>query len=96
MRQKSGADDSYFERARARELEELERRRARYLGDRPRVDPAGRSAILVDDGLAIGATMKAALIAMKRQGAVQVIVAIPWRRNTRLPILADKLTTSPA
>lgn len=77
VRQKSGADDSYIERARARELEELERRRARYLGDRTRVDPAGRSAILVDDGLATGATMKAALIAMKLQGAVQVIVAIP-------------------
>ena len=41
VRQKSGADDSYIERARARELEELERRRARYLGDRPRVDPRG-------------------------------------------------------
>ena len=41
------------------------------------VDPAGHTAIIVDDGLATGATMKAALIAMKRQGAAKVCVAVP-------------------
>ena len=77
VRRRSGADDVFLERARARELAELERRRSLYLGDRAQVDPAGRTAIVVDDGLATGATMKAALIAMKRQGAAKVCVAVP-------------------
>lgn len=77
VRRHSGADAAYLERARAHELAELERRRARYLGGHAQADPAGRTAILVDDGLATGATMKAALIAMKRQGAAKVCVAVP-------------------
>ena len=77
VRRISGVDDVYLERARQRELVELERRRTRYLGDRPRLDPAGCTAIVVDDGLATGATAKAALIAIKRQGAAKVVLAIP-------------------
>jgi erythromycin esterase-like protein/predicted phosphoribosyltransferase/dienelactone hydrolase len=77
VRRISGVDDAYLERARQRELVELERRRARYLGDRPRLDPAGCTAIIVDDGLATGATAKAALIAVKRQGAARTVLAIP-------------------
>ena len=72
-----GAEDLYLERARQRELAELERRRSRYLGDRPRIDPTGCTAIVVDDGLATGATAKAALIALKRQGAAKIVLAIP-------------------
>lgn len=77
VRQASGADDAYIERSRTRELAEMERRRALYLGKRRRIDPAGRTAILVDDGLATGATMKAALAAMRRQGAARIVVAVP-------------------
>ncbi len=77
VRRRSGADDIFLERARERELVELERRRVRYLGNRKQVNAAGHTAIIVDDGLATGATMKAAIIAMKRQGADKVCVAIP-------------------
>ena len=77
IRRISSADDSYLERARQRELVELERRRTRYLGDRPRLDPMGRTAIVVDDGIATGATAKAALIAIKWQGAAKTVLAIP-------------------
>lgn len=77
VRLASGADDVYLERARQRELAELERRRALYLGDRARVEPMGHTAIVVDDGLATGATAKAALIAMRGQGAANIILAIP-------------------
>ena len=73
----SGADEAYVERVRARELVELDRRRAIYLGDRPMVDPAGRTAIIVDDGLATGATMKAALIAIRHQNAARIVIAVP-------------------
>ncbi|WP_331284489.1 phosphoribosyltransferase [Hoeflea alexandrii] len=73
----SGADEAYVERARTRELAEMERRRTLYLGRHPRIEPAGRTVILVDDGMATGATMKAALAAVRRQGADRIVVAIP-------------------
>lgn len=77
VQRRSGANDIFLERARARELAEIERRRSHYLGGRAQVDPTGCTAIVVDDGLATGATMKAALIATKRQGAAKVCVAVP-------------------
>jgi putative phosphoribosyl transferase len=73
----TGADDAYLERMRQAELREIERRRRLYLGGRPRVDPAGRSAIVVDDGLATGATAKAALLAIRQQGAARTVLALP-------------------
>lgn len=73
----TGADDRYLAQARRRELAEIERRRTIYLGARPRVDPAGRTVIVVDDGLATGATAKAALAAVKAQGAVRTVLAVP-------------------
>lgn len=88
----SGADEAYVERARTRELAEMERRRTLYLGGRPRIDPAGRTVILVDDGLATGATMKAALAAVRRQGAARIVVAIPVAPEetvSELAVLAD-------
>lgn len=77
VRAATGADDTYLERARQRELAELERRRALYLGNRAQLEPTGHTAIVVDDGLATGATAKAALIAIKRQGAARIVLAIP-------------------
>lgn len=77
VRQLSGASDAYIARAHAEQRAELERRRARYLGTRTRENPAGRTAIVVDDGLATGATMKAALRALKDRGARRIIVALP-------------------
>ncbi|PTQ72029.1 erythromycin esterase family protein [Celeribacter persicus] len=77
VRQSSHADASYLERMRAQELKELERRRARYLGDRKQIAAKGRTAILVDDGLATGASMKAALLGLQKQGAARVVIAVP-------------------
>ena len=56
---------------------ELERREHAYRGSRPPVALASRRVVLVDDGLATGATMKAALAAVRAQGAADVVVAIP-------------------
>ena len=89
VRRQSGADDAFIERARNRELAELERRRTRYLAGRPPVAPTGRTAIIVDDGLATGATMKAALIAIRRQGAAKVCVAVPVAPEEALEDIAE-------
>ena len=66
-----------LEAMKAREMTELQRRRAVYLGDRPRVAIGGRPVIVVDDGLATGATMLAAVHAIRRQAPARVVVAVP-------------------
>jgi putative phosphoribosyl transferase len=63
--------------ATARECTEIARRRALYLGGRAPLSAAGRVAIVVDDGLATGATARAALRALKRQKPSRLILAIP-------------------
>lgn len=73
----TGAGETWLENARARELREIERRRQLYGSERPRLDPSGRTAVVVDDGLATGASAKAALHALKRQGAARVVLAVP-------------------
>ncbi len=73
----TGATPTFLKTARERELAEIERRRSLYVGRRPHVSPLGRSAIVVDDGLATGATAKAALQALRRRGAAKVILAVP-------------------
>ncbi|MFW5678766.1 MAG: phosphoribosyltransferase [Pseudomonadota bacterium] len=70
-------DPDYLEDARARAVREIERRRAAYLGDRVPIDVRGKTAILVDDGLATGTTMRAAILAMREREAARVVVAVP-------------------
>jgi predicted phosphoribosyltransferase len=60
-----------------RESVELERRVAAYRGDRPAVAVEGRTAIVVDDGLATGFTARAAVAVMRGRGAARVVVAVP-------------------
>lgn len=61
----------------ARELAELQRRERAYRGGRPPLDLAGRSAILVDDGVATGSTMLAAIEVARRLGPRELVLAIP-------------------
>lgn len=56
---------------------ELERRERVYRGQRPPVDPAGRTLVLVDDGMATGATMRAAVRALRPRKPAQIIAAVP-------------------
>lgn len=60
-----------------KEMEELERREQRYRDGRPAPEPRGRTVILVDDGLATGATMRAAVAALRQRGAAKIVVAVP-------------------
>ncbi|ALA59219.1 phosphoribosyltransferase [Nitrospira moscoviensis] len=61
----------------AREQQELARRERVFAGGRPEVEIRGRTVILVDDGLATGSTMRAAVAAARQRGAARVIVAVP-------------------
>jgi putative phosphoribosyl transferase len=60
-----------------RELVELKRREQAYRGDRPVLDPHGRRVILVDDGIATGASMLAAVRAVRAAGPEAIVVAVP-------------------
>jgi putative phosphoribosyl transferase len=61
----------------AHERRELERREHLYRGDRPASEIHGRTIILVDDGIATGATMRAAVAAVKQQQPARIIIAVP-------------------
>lgn len=61
----------------ARELDELGRREQLYRGQRPPISIEGRTVILVDDGLATGATMRAAVLAVRQQRPAHLVVAVP-------------------
>lgn len=61
----------------AEEQQELKRREHMYRGDRPVPNVRGRTVILVDDGLATGSSMRAAVAALRRQGPARIIVAVP-------------------
>jgi predicted phosphoribosyltransferase len=61
----------------AEEQRELERRERAYRDDRPPPDVRGKTVILVDDGLATGSTMRAAVAALRQQGPARIVVAVP-------------------
>ena len=73
----AGVGPQQIEAVAAREAQEMARRARVYRGRRPWPALAGRCVILVDDGLATGATMRAALRAARAQGASCVVVAVP-------------------
>ena len=71
------ASPEYLESAKAAALQEIERRRRVWFGDRKPVPLGGRTAIVVDDGIATGATMRAALRATRRRAPARVVLAVP-------------------
>ena len=72
-----GIPASVIDRAAQQEQQELERREAAYRAGRPRLDLAGRAVLLIDDGLATGSTMKAAVQAARAQSPACIVVAAP-------------------
>jgi putative phosphoribosyl transferase len=66
-----------FRRVCDRELQEIERRRALYLQGRPRANVKDRTVIVVDDGIATGATTLAALRAVRKRGPKKLVLAVP-------------------
>jgi predicted phosphoribosyltransferase len=72
-----GIPDDIIDRVAAQERRELVRREHLYRGDRPPPVVRGRTVILVDDGLATGSTMRAAVAALRQQHPARIVVAVP-------------------
>ena len=74
----------------AREQAELQRRERLYCGERPAISVAGRCVIVVDDGLATGATMRAALQAIRQQQPARLVAAVPVGAEDSCQALRDE------
>ena len=72
-----GLTPSEVEKVAAKEKVELERREKAYRGDRPPLDVRGRTVVLVDDGIATGSSMRAAIAALRQMGPARIVLAVP-------------------
>ena len=72
-----GADEAYIRREMQRQWELILQRRQRYLGGRPPADVRGATVVVVDDGIATGTTVRAALAALRSCGAARTVLAVP-------------------
>lgn len=72
-----GADSRYIETEKQTQMATIKQRRAQYTPVRPPIDPAGRIVIVIDDGLATGATMISALHGLRNRNPAKLICAIP-------------------
>lgn len=91
-----GLSDDVIDRAAQREGQELARREHLYREGRPPLSLRGRTALLVDDGVATGSTMKAAVAGVRKLGAERVVVAVPVssvEANEALEQLADEVVS---
>src|SRR5690606_37445427 len=83
--------ESDFQYVCERELAEIERPRKRYLGDRPHPDVTGSIAIVIDDGIATGATTRAALRAMRARNPKKLVLAVPVAPTSTLESLRSEV-----
>lgn len=72
-----GADDKHLAEEKRKQMETIRQRRAQYTPLRPHINPAGRTVIVIDDGLATGATMIAALHGLRQQQPAKLVCAVP-------------------
>jgi putative phosphoribosyl transferase len=90
----AGVTEEEFNAVRDKELAEIERRRKHYLEDRAPAVVSGRTVIVIDDGIATGATIRTALRALRAQGAKELVLAVPVAAKETLEELreeADKI-----
>jgi predicted phosphoribosyltransferase len=86
----AGVDEPEFNAACGSELAEIERRRQHYLGSCERVEVAGRTAIVFDDGIATGATSRAALRATRMRKPKKLILAVPVAPTDSLAVMQQE------
>lgn len=86
----AGVTDREVAAVEERERAEVERRAKRFRGDRPMVELAGRTVIIVDDGLATGGTARAALQVARAHGAASVVLAVPVAPPDTVRALEDE------
>lgn len=90
----AGASDDYIRSEMKKKLGEIERSRRLYLADQRPSDPNGRAVILVDDGIATGSTVKAALAVLRKSQPVKLVLAVPVLPADRIDafeVLVDEL-----
>ena len=86
-----GISEPVIERVVAVQQQELARREQLYRGGRPPLDVAGRTVILVDDGLATGSTMRAAVAGLRQRAPSRVVVAVPVASTSTCEALAGEV-----
>ena len=84
-----GVTPEYVERAVAQQVEEIHRRLRAYRGDRPPMDVSGKTAIVVDDGIATGNTVLASLRSLRAQNPQALVLAVPVAPPTSVERLAQ-------
>ena len=86
-----GLSDAEVERVIYTERDELARRERLFRGGRPPLDVRGRTVVIVDDGLATGSTMRAAVAALRREGPRRIVMAVPVSSTDALADLMSRV-----
>lgn len=86
----TGSDDQYIESEKKRQLAEIKRRLLIFRKQHPKVPRKDRVVILTDDGIATGATLKAALLSIRQERAKKIIVAMPVAPQETLEELSEE------
>lgn len=85
-----GISPAAIERVKQKEAQEIARRERAYRGSRPMPQLAGREVVLVDDGLATGATMRAAVLALRQHRPRRIVVAVPVAPPDTVQLLEEE------
>lgn len=91
IKKRAHISDAELEREKQRQIEENDRRRALYLGGRDRLSVEGKTAIVIDDGIATGATARVALRALRKARPAKLVLAVPVAPAEALKSLGDEV-----